>query len=219
MMNEFFFGLGLTLICGLILLPYLLLALAFPYAVLRLRDAQNRRPDPQLGFKVAMQFFFSLAILLILTGLTILVVDFIMDLDILGIVQPGRRQFFVGRRAEFPNTAQRDSLAIILSGALFAVIHLVLNLALTRERNPGPSPVRRMFLGWRFVIHGVVVLFALTGLLIVLFQKKEVPTDEPRRFFIGMLLVWVPSWFLHLVLFRAISPVPEPVERIRYEEE
>jgi hypothetical protein len=206
------------LIYGLILLPYLLLGLAIPYAVLRLRDAQNRRPDPQLGFKVALQFFFSLSVLLVLSGLTYIVVDFVMDLNILGAIRPGRQPLF-GQRGEFPNSAQRTGLAIILSGALFAVVHAVLFLALTRERNRGPSPARRMFLGWRFAIHGVVVLFSLTGLLIILFQKESVPLDEMRRFFIGVLLVWVPSWFLHFVLLRVSSPMPERAEGVRFEEE
>ena len=46
----------------MIVLPGFMLALAIPYAILRMRDARGGRPDPQLGFKVAMNYFFSLAL-------------------------------------------------------------------------------------------------------------------------------------------------------------
>jgi hypothetical protein len=204
---DFFTGLlvGYLVVAGLPLAVLLVLGLVYPYTVLRLRDSQNRRPDPQLGFKAAMYFFFSLAVLLVLTGLTILVVDFIWDLDLLGVVQRQGRGLF-GQRGDFPNPAQRTGLAVLLSGAVFALVHFVVIVTLTRER--GPALARRTFLGWRFAVHGLVVLLALTGLLIVLFQKASAPTDEARRFFIGILIVWLPSWFLHFVLLRASSPSP-----------
>jgi hypothetical protein len=201
---------------SLLILPYLLLGLGFPYIVLRLRDAQNRRPDPQLGFKAALHFFFSIAFFLILTALTILVVDFLMELDPGGLLG-GRRQGFQGfqparQREPFPNPTQRIALAFLTSGVLFLVVHLVLILTLTRER--GPSLVRRTFLGWRLAVHGIVVMFAVTGLLVILFQKSDVATDQVQRFFIGLLIVWLPSWFLHVVLMRVSSPAPSDPTRI-----
>jgi hypothetical protein len=205
-----------TLMSSLLILPYLLLGLGFPYIVLRLRDAQNRRPDPQLGFKAAMYFFYSIALFLILTALTIFVVDFLMELDTGGMLG-GRRQGFQGfqggrQREPFPNPTQRIALAILTSGAVFLVLHLVVILTLTKER--GPSLARRTFLGWRLAVHGIVVMFGVTGLLVILFQKSDFPADELRRFFIGLLIVWLPSWFLHLVLLRVSSPTPTDPPRI-----
>jgi len=184
--------------------PALILMLAIPYAMLRLRETRGR-PDPQLGFKVAMNFFFSLAIIIVLTGLSIFVIDLIMDLDF-GPQFGGR----LGPRP-FPTDAQRTAFAFVLAGLIFILIHFVCIITLTTD--PFRSPARRTFLGWRFAIHGVVVLFALLMLFIVLFQRRERGNDEMRKMMIGILIVWVPSWFLHFVLFRVGSPTWKPVER------
>jgi hypothetical protein len=216
---------------AVVLAPLLLLTLALPYAVLRLNDAQNRHPDPQLGFRAAQHFFFSLGVLLALTGLSTIVVDLVQQaLEPAGggIAAPPFGQPF-GQpfrpaprpRSEFPNDAQRTGCALILAGVLFAGIHFVLLLQLARDRRR-PSPVRRVFLGCRFAVHGLVVLFALTGLLMVLFQRSDVNRDatlmEMRNAFIGVLLVWMPSWVVHFVLLRLASVLPSQHRR-RYEEE
>ncbi len=211
---------GLAILGGLVYLvmlaPLLLLALALPYAILRLQDARHRDPDPQLGFRAAQYFFFSLGILLVLTGLSNIVVDLVQQ-----ALEPARRAGLVvpgpfggqnqPNRAEFPNDAQRTGAALILSGLLFAGVHFALVLLLARERRR-PSPTRRMFLGCRFAVHGVVVLVALTGLLIVVFQRSEPMRDnvliELRNFFIGVLFVWMPSWGVHFVLLRLASVPP-----------
>jgi len=70
---------------------------------------------------------------------------------------------------------------------------------------PFSSPMRRTFVGWRFAVHGLVVVLAFTALLIILFQPREPGTEEFRRFLIGTLIVWTPSWLLHFILLRASS--------------
>jgi hypothetical protein len=226
---DFISGFALmgVLAYGVILAPLLFLALALPYAVLRLTDAQNRHPDPQLGFRAAQHFFFSLGVLLALAGLSTIVVDIIQQ-----VLEPPRGgmaappQF--GQpprpaprpRSEIPNDAQRTGAALILSGVLFAGLHLVFLLPLSRERRP--SPTRRVFLGCRFAVHGLVVLFSLTGLLVVLFQRSDPNRDavlmDMRNAFIGILLVWLPSWAIHFMLLRLASVPPSPPRR-RYEED
>jgi hypothetical protein len=61
------------------LAPFALLGLAIPYAVLKSRDARAEEHDPEIGLKSALYFIFSLAILIVLTGLTVLVVDALME--------------------------------------------------------------------------------------------------------------------------------------------
>jgi hypothetical protein len=200
MNRPFFDGIAVfSSLYGAILLPYLLLALAFPYAVLRLRDAHNRHPDPQLGFKAILHFMLSLAVLMILTGLTVIVVDAVLQIG--EVNRPAQ---------EFPNAAQRTGAAFILSGVLFFGLALLLILVLTTDTSP--SLARRMFLGCRCAAHGLVVMFALTALLVVLFQKNAFGRDtsllEARKTFIAVLLVWGPSSVLHFSLMRLASRPP-----------
>src|SRR5262249_23219051 len=91
------------------LTPVLLVTLAIPYAILRIRDGRNRTPDPHLGFKVAMHYFFPLSVLLILYGLTAVVVD---------MMARTADQPFGPDADEFPTDAQRAGFGMILSGAV-----------------------------------------------------------------------------------------------------
>jgi hypothetical protein len=169
----------------LFVVPVLLIALAIPYAVLRMRDGREGPPDPQLGFKVAMHFFFSVSIILFLVGLTIIVV---------GILVQSGRPF----GDAMPGDSERVGVGMIISGILFALVHFICILTLTTQ--PFTSPVRRTFVGARFGVHGLVVMMAATGLLISLFMRHS--TGEERRALVGVLVVWSPSWLLHLVLLR-----------------
>ncbi len=204
-------ALGITSIIVLLVLPYFLLALAVPYAVLKARDGRHGPADPQLGIKVGLQFFFSLSLLLVLTGLTVISVDLVMRID---RFQPADRQ-------SFPNPAQKLALGLIISGLLFGLLHFLFLLTLTTQ--PFTSPVRRTFLGWRFAIHGLVVMTATTLLFVSLFfmrgDRGDMGWSETRRFTIGMLLVWLPSWFLHFVLLRVGSPPGEREPDRRWERE
>jgi hypothetical protein len=77
------------------------------------------------------------------------------------------------------------------------LLHLVLVKSMTNDSRSYAA--RRMFAGWRLAVHGLVVVFALAALMMVLFQK-DFGDKELRKAFFGMLLVWFPSWVLHLVL-------------------
>ena len=65
------------------------------------------------------------------------------------------------------------------------------------------------------------MLFALTGLLVVLFQRSDPGRDaaliDMRNYLIGVLLVWLPSWGTHFVLLRLASVAPS--QRRRRDEE
>lgn len=213
-MNELWgVGLAIAFAYGLALLPVALLALAVPYTIIRLRG--ETRPDSQLGAKVAFQFFFSSSIMIGLTGLTILAVDWMLRE---GSAPPPteigfERLTLESWTAAGFNTAQRIGFAFILSGLAGAAIHALLLHATTvihRHR------IRRTFIGWRFAIHGVIAMFALTALLVILLQPKpfEQPTVSAVRAVTAVLLVWGGSWVVHLILLFELSlriPTETPV--------
>jgi hypothetical protein len=191
--EAMFAGFAAIYLVFLLLVP---LSLAVPYVVLRMRDARSERPDPQLGLKAAMYFFFSLGIMLFLSGLTTLVVDLLVDEGRM----PG------GGLTE----AQRISFAFMVAGLIFTLLHLGLVKSMTNDRNPA---ARRMFMGWRMAIHGLVILSVITALLVIYFQKEfgGPGTLKLRKSLWGVLLVWLPSWILHLVLLWVYSrPLYEP---------
>src|SRR6266480_4939613 len=117
----------------------LLLALAIPYMMLRLREARSAQQDPQLGLRTALYFFFSVGILLVLNGLTVLVVDMMTDRKPAAAPKPAGPGFGVmpapvaQPAEEFPNSAQRTGAALVLSGIAFTLLHLGLVKALTRD--------------------------------------------------------------------------------------
>ena len=55
--------------------PFFLLALAFVYLGLRLRDLRGDNPDPMIGVKSVYHYFLTLGILLGLAGVTTIAVD------------------------------------------------------------------------------------------------------------------------------------------------
>jgi hypothetical protein len=193
---------GAVAVIWISLLVVVPLSFAIPYAILRMRDTRSEKPDPQVGLKSAMYFFFSLGIMLFLFGLTMLVVD---------LIARDRPELPPGmRRDEGLNETQRVSLALMVAGLIFTLLHLGLVKAMTNDRNPAS---RRMFAGWRSVIHGLVILVVVTVLLVIYFQKDfgGEGTLRVRKQLWATLLVWTPSWILHLVLLWFYSrPLYEP---------
>ena len=189
--DQMMAGIG-SLFLFLTVVPFMMLGLAVPYLVIRLRETK----DPMAGLKVGLQFFFSTSVLLVLTGFTILLVDLLERDTILF----GPAKGIPGRDA-FPNPAQRTAFALILSGLLFATVHFLLIIVFTRDAFS--SPVRRTFLGWRFAIHGMIVMIALTFLLVDLFRENNRNLNMSQlRIFLGILIIWTPSWLVHLFLLR-----------------
>ena len=65
---------------------------------------------------------------------------------------------------------------------------------------------------------GTMRQFCIFGLIILLVQKENASLDEPRKFLIGVLLVWMPSWFIHLMALGRLSRRPPlaNLDDIRY---
>ncbi|MBI1917270.1 MAG: hypothetical protein HYS12_21430 [Planctomycetes bacterium] len=180
-----------------VVLPFLLLGLAIPYAVLRARDSREQ-PDSQLGLKAALHYFLSVGILQFLTGLSFICWYLITIED------------RVARQGNDENTL-RTGAALAAVGAAFAFLHLILLVGTDDDRKP---IVRRTFTGWRFAIHGLVVLFSVTAWLVTIIQKDAHWKDVKPYF--AIFLVWFPSWMIHVFLLwkRAIGYRPDRVRSI-----
>jgi hypothetical protein len=186
----------------------LLLGFAITYGVLRLRDSRNVESDPALGFKAALHFIYTFCILIFLTGLTVVTIDLLERSPLFGHMHMRQQPF---RRAadDFLSPALRFALPMMLTSLLVGVVHFYLIRTYTDNRRWPET--RRAFIGWRFVIASVVVLFSLTALSIVLFQQQF--SAEAVKVFLGTLIVWGPAWLLHLVLMQQASrggPVRAP---------
>jgi len=191
-----FAGVVSTLMFALV--PVLLLALAIPYAVLRLRASEGPEPDPQVGLKVILYYFFSVSMLMILVGFTILAIDAVQEKEeALGpFGQPQR----VKPRSEF-NEAQRIAVALILTGLLFGLFHWVLAKIVTNDRQYPAA--RRVFVGWRLAFHGLVLLNVATALMVTLFQKD--PSVKAIKTLLAVGFVWAIAWIIDLILLSVYS--------------
>jgi hypothetical protein len=194
---------------GLILAVPALLSLAIPYAILRIRDGNKPEQDPQLGLKAGLYFTHSLGILLLLTGMTIYSVD-------LAIHQFGSGSFrqpkgVMDHLKDF-TPLHRSACALMLSGFVISFIHLTMILGFT---NTFKWPeAGRVFVGWRFAIHSVVIVIVITALMNVLFQKS--PNNDDMASLAGVLIIWMPSWVIHLFLLKAYRGAgSKPPGRIR----
>jgi hypothetical protein len=183
------------------LAPIALVGLAIPYAVLKSRDGRGLEHDPQIGLKAVLYHVFSLSILIALSGATVIVIDALEDRTAMpsggsGASGTGGAKTSAGTTSF--NEAQRVGGALIVAGAGVAVMHLFLIIGATNDRRFGD--VKRVFVGWRLAISALVVLAAFTALVVIGFQEKTTLDDLKPPF--GVLLVWGPTWLVHLVLLR-----------------
>jgi hypothetical protein len=230
MFDELFFLSGLApvmLFVGLGLL-------AFPYLALRTQDARADKPDPQLGLKSALHFFFSLGLLIALTGGTVALTDAIEGLiepnvpaaqgPPVFVPQPGMPGGGPWQPAPPPpkpkknwaNDTQRTAAALALTGAMVALLGWAAVRIGTNDREY--PAVNRAYVGARLGLAGLAAVAALCGVNVYLF-REDVTNHRPLEVLIAVLLVWSPTALVHLVLLRAKSGtpyyVPKPERRPR----
>jgi heme/copper-type cytochrome/quinol oxidase subunit 2 len=177
---------------------FLLVSLALGYVTLRQRDDRGTAHDPQLGLKVALHYFVSVCVLMVVAGAALAVGDLLQ-------VNP-----------ELWSATQRTATALVVVGLVFATVHL---LMLRHGTNNAQYPAAgRFFTGWRFAIHGFVVIGASAWLLALLLQMDPRAPDARdltaarERFLYGVLLIWGPSWLIHLgLLWRYAAKLPSGV--------
>lgn len=192
---------GIILAAGVALGPLVLLALAIPYAVARLRT--DGQADPQLGLKVALYFFISASMLLALSGLTMIASD-LMARDASQTRSAEEGSYGgppIGSRSEGGfNATCRTGVALMISGILGWVVHHVM---VKRTTVAGRSRIHRTFVGFRFAIIGVALFGTLTLLIVLMLQENAFrkPAFNTVRGVIGSVIVWLPAWLIHLGLF------------------
>lgn len=176
---ETLIGVGIAL--------FLLLSLAYGYVHLQREERTAGRDDPQLGLKIVLHYFFSVAYLLAATGAAMLVGD---------LLNP---------ESETGSDMQRSAVALLVVGLAFAGLHYLLLWRGTNDTLlPRPG---RFFTGWRLAVHGFVVLVAAAWLAMLLLQKTPKPfaarelLSWRQHTLYGILLVWGPSWVGHLMWY------------------
>jgi len=175
--------------------PLALSGLAVPYLAARMRE-RNGPPDPHIGVKTAHYFFFSAGVFLMLTGLTLICVE-LMNID----NRPRGGPFMGGRGPFFEAPQVRVGLAMIISGAIFALMHRLMLLATNDSQF---RDVRRAFCGLRLVASGLVVLICTTWILSSLLQvRTEFAEIKPL---LAIMIVWAPSWLLHMAFLLFTTP-------------
>ncbi len=202
MMDFLSFGLtGLAMLAGMALAPMALLALAIPYTVLRLRT--DGPADSQTGLKVALYYFISASMLLALSGLTMISADLISrDAPQTRSAEEGSYggpAIGSGSEGGF-NVVCRTGVALIISGILGWVAH---HLMLKRTAATNRARIQRTFVGFRFAISGIMLFGTLTLLLVLMLQEGAFrrPALNTLRGVIGIVIVWLPTWLVHLGLF------------------
>lgn len=104
-----FIGLSLSIFL------FVLFPVGLAYVALRVRDSRAAVPDPKLGLKLAYHVIQSLAVLMVLIGLSISSADLMQG--ILG----GNQRNAAPDADEFWNVPQRSAAALVGTGALFTL--------------------------------------------------------------------------------------------------
>jgi heme/copper-type cytochrome/quinol oxidase subunit 2 len=172
-----------------------LVPVALAYVALRVQDARQSSPDPKIGMKLAFHAVHTTAILIVLAGLSVFMID-VMD----GMIGPVNRPNFGGpapvRGDDGLNSAKRTALALVGSGALFGVVFWAF---LVGTNDSEHRSVRRVFVGGRMALCLLITMFTVTGLIVNLAQKSS--ESQVTEALIGMLLVWFPAGVVHMLLF------------------
>jgi hypothetical protein len=206
-------------ITALVVVLPLLLGLAIPYAILHYRDSRAAERDPQIGLKAALYFFLSVSVFIFLLGASIVAVDTVDEMQLLGPVRGGG----LGRPMGGFSPMKRSGAAFMFTGFTFGLVQFVL-IHMTTNNRRFPL-VRRIFGGWRLAVEGMVVLTWFTILVQTLFQQN-MPVDEVQDAF-AVLFVWSPAWLVDLILLRTRSqqhpledeePIPERFGRTESKE-
>jgi hypothetical protein len=185
-------GVALTLLS----VGFLVVAPVLLYVVARWRTSA---PDPHLGLKFALHYFALAAFQIALAGAALLIYMFI---------SPGT--------AEKGTAGYRAAVGFLIPAATVLAVQIVL---LRRTNDEVMPHVRRLFLGYNFVITGLVAFFALILGFQMLLAKG--PTGGLGHLAGSMVVVYGTAWalvglkFSQLVLGTTTTPVEyEPPAQI-----
>lgn len=211
-MNPFgAFALGSVFFVLVLALPFLFLGAAAAYLALRSRDAGSEVKDPELGTKTGYCFLFTLGILLVHVGLTVNLFD-LVDSD----QQPPQQQGFgFGPPARQAPPTDEDGIlltptmrmgwAMVVAGMVTAMLFLAMLKVGTNDRQFPAA--RRVFVGFRVILLGTVVLVAFTTVVILLFQK-DTAAEGAYEAALSTLAICAPSLAIHVFLLNLYSRYP-----------
>ncbi len=195
---------GAVILVAIIISVVALIPVALAYVALRVQDARQPEPDPKLGLKTAFHAVHTVAILIILFGLTVFMVD-----TLSGTIAPGRQNFPRAQRPAGPNEMQRVAVGLVASGTLFALGFWAF---LLRTNDATRRSVRRVFVGGRLALCLLITMMSVTGLFINLLQTNA--DAEVTESLLALLLVWAPASLIHLLLF-SVATATHSAKRAR----
>lgn len=166
----------------------LLLTLVLSYVHLRRLDEPSKA-DPQLALKVLLQFCFSVCLLVFLAGLT-------------AVVRGAMEEYLWGRGTGESTYEVGGYLG--LAGAVLATMYYCsLHFGTNHRLFPAAG---RVYTFWRFAFHNFVLIAAVSLLAVTLSEpvpNRRSPYHDylARQWtFLAALVVWGPSWLIHLWL-------------------
>jgi hypothetical protein len=182
--------------------------LVFQFLSLRMRNsalpAEER--DPHLGRKFALAVFLHLSILLLLTGLTVSIVDVCENMTGGGNANtPMTMRAGPGWNPPAPpppvakpffNAQQRIAAGLMLSGVLHGLLFAMLLYFATNARK-FPA-VTRAFVVNRLLVAGIILMSITTGFCLMLFSEGDLMVESFGRI-LGLALVWGPTALGHFL--------------------
>lgn len=197
--GALFAGLGISILM-ITILPAFLMLVSLIYVALRVRDSRAEHPDPELGLKTVYWLLYTIGIILVHMGFTVLVSHWLTDLELTGPARMGRGAFVGGNFGNDDwSPASRTGWALVISGSVTSLAFYLIASLGTRNRE-WPT-VRRVFTGGRIAIAGLIVIVTFTFLMVLQFQK-DLPPGGIYETSLASLAVWLPSLAIHVFLFR-----------------
>jgi hypothetical protein len=183
--------------------------LLFQFLGLRVKNASlpSEERDPQLGRKFALGVFLHVAVMLLLTGLTISAVDIATEMTTnLGgnttptsaFRGPGMPPPTTSTTTSKPffNTQQRTAAGLMLSGVLHGVLFFML---LTFGTNARKYPAAgRAFVVNRLLVAGLILMSVTTSFCLFLFSEGDMKVDSFGPI-LGLAVVWGPTALGHFL--------------------
>jgi len=167
MMMEMFGGVFVMMLFAYSLVPLF----PFVYVLLRWRQARDGgAPDPQLGLKVAIYYFMTIGLHVVLMALALGLYGLIVD------------------RA--PESMMRAAVGLLLGGGIVYGLHrAILSRVVDAARR---ANVARVFAGLNVVLCGLIGMGALIGTSVLLLQE-QVPEDAFKVAGVVMV-VYLGAW-------------------------
>jgi len=171
MMMEMFGGVFVMVLMAYSLIPLF----PFVYVLLRWRQAREGEPaDPQLGLKVALHYFATIGLHVVLMALVAVLYSFLIDSS---------------RASE---EMLRVGAGLLIGGGIILGAHQTLLRSLT-DSAARPN-VARVFAGLNLVLCGLIGMGALLGASVMLCQERT-PEGGFKLVFV-LMAVYLGTWGL-----------------------